>query len=108
MLFTARGTQCSQPHGGGCKYNILKMENEILELLRSIEQNTLLQAKQVLTTDDVSRLTGLGEIQLRNLRAEKRIPYYKKTRKLVYYDKDEINAWMKENRVITIDEAREG
>ena len=77
----------------------------IIDTLRSIEQNTLLQAKQVLTTEDVMKLTGMSDITLRRYRMEKRIPYYRKTAKLIYYDKDEINAWIKENRVITMDEA---
>lgn len=116
MLFTARRTQCCQPHGGWCKFNHKKMESNlnlqmaaasgvIIDTLRSIEQNTLLQAKQVLTTEDVMKLTGMSDITLRRYRMEKRIPYYRKTAKLIYYDKDEINAWMKENRVITMDEA---
>ena len=37
------------------------MENELLEKLNIIERNTLLAAKNMLTFDDVSLLTGLSK-----------------------------------------------
>lgn len=79
-----------------------------MEVLKEIETNTLLAAKKMLTTDDVSKLTGISRIQLRNLRMRREIPYYRKTAKLIYYDRAEIDAWMRANRVMTNDEAREG
>lgn len=97
---------CQQPAEGA---NIKRKEmKELLEVLREIEANTLLASKKMLTTEDVSKLTGISRIQLRNLRMRREIPYYRKTAKLIYYDRAEIDAWMKANRVMTNDEAMEG
>ena len=37
--------------------------------------------------------------------SEKKIPHYKPTAKLLYFDRNEVEAWMKQNRVNTQAEA---
>lgn len=81
------------------------MEEKIISLLQAIEENTLLSAKEMLTTQDVMRLTGISETHLRNMRMRREIPYYKRTNKLVYYDRNEIMEWMRANRVATVEES---
>lgn len=81
------------------------MEEEILKRLNRIEYNTLLAAKNVLGICDVSALTGISKSTLYKMTYQRRIPHYKPTAKLLYFDRDEIEAWMKQNRVNTIDEA---
>lgn len=81
------------------------MEQEILERLKAIEANTLLAAKKVLDLSDVSALTGMSKSTLYRLTSEKKIPHYKPTAKLLYFDRNEIEAWMKQNRVSTRIEA---
>lgn len=81
------------------------MEQEILERLQAIEANTLLAAKNVLDLSDVSALTGMSKSTLYRLTSEKKIPHYKPTAKLLYFDRNEIEAWMKQNRVSTRTEA---
>lgn len=81
------------------------MEQEILERLQAIEANTLLAAKKVLDLSDVSALTGMSKSTLYRLTSEKKIPHYKPTAKLLYFDRNEIEAWMKQNRVSTRTEA---
>lgn len=83
------------------------MEDKILEILaeiKEIKETALLASKKMLTTDDVSKLTGISVTQLRNLRSKRRIPYYRKTSKLIYYDRGEIDAWMRQNRVNSTEE----
>ncbi len=83
------------------------MDDKIIGLLQAIEENTLLSAKSVLTTHDVVLLTGISETHLRNMRMRREIPYYRKSGKLIYYDRKEIEDWMKENRVDTFSECGE-
>ena len=81
------------------------MEEQILLCLKRVEANSLLAAKNVLTLDDVAALTGLSKSNLYKMTCRKEIPYYKPNGKLVYFDRAEVEAWMKQNRVNTAQEA---
>lgn len=81
------------------------MEKEILKRLQIIEYNTLLAAKKVLDLSDVATLTGMSKSTLYKLTSEKKMPHYKPTAKLLYFDRNEVEAWMKQNRVNTQAEA---
>lgn len=77
------------------------MEKEILDKLRSIERYSLLAAKNVLTFDDVALVTGLSKSYLYKLTCSGEIPHYKPTGKQLYFDRAEIEAWLKQNRIAT-------
>lgn len=72
--------------------------------LERIEQLTLLGAKNMLTFDDAVLLTGLSKSHLYKLTCSQRIPHYKPNGKQIYFDKSELENWLKQNRVHTIDE----
>ncbi len=78
---------------------------EISERLDRIEQLTKLAAKNVLTIEDVADLTGLSKNHLYNLTSRNEIPYYRPRGKFIYFDRAEVEAWMKQNRVNTREEA---
>ena len=79
--------------------------DEILEYLKKVETNSLLAAKKVLNIDDVAALTGVSKSRLDKMTCRKEIPYYKRNGRLVYFDRAEVEAWMKQNRVNTAQEA---
>ena len=66
---------------------------------------SLLAAKNVLTLEDVALLTGLSKSHLYRLTCTRQIPYYKPNGKQIYFDRGEIENWMKQNRVMTQQEA---
>lgn len=82
-------------------------ETEIKEQLDRIERNSLLSAKNVLTVDDVSLLTGLKVNYIYKLTSANKIPYYKRGGKLNYFKRSEIEDWMLKNRIGTTDEAEQ-
>lgn len=88
------------------KQNLYKME-EILQRLEQIERYTLLGAKNVLNLDDVALLTGLSKSHLYKLTCQKMIPHYKQNGKQMWFDKSEVEAWQKQNRVTTQAEAEQ-
>jgi excisionase family DNA binding protein len=50
-------------------------------------------------------LTGLSKSHLYKLVCAKKIPYYKSQGgKLTYFDKEELNGWMLQHRIKTVDE----
>lgn len=83
------------------------MEEKIMERLDAIERYSLLGAKTVLTMDDVVLLTGLSKSHVYKMTCNKEIPHYKPNGKYVYFDKAEIEEWMKRNRVLTTQEAEQ-
>jgi len=83
------------------------MEQEILSRLATIEVYSLLAAKTVLTLNDVALLTGLSKSHLYKMTCQKQIPYYRPNGKQIYFDRGDVEAWMKQNRVSTTQEAEQ-
>ncbi len=63
-----------------------------------------LAQKTVLTFDEATAYTGLSKSWLYKLTSMKQIPHYKPHGKLCYFDRVELDAWMKANRVRTSEE----
>lgn len=80
------------------------MSEEIKQQLDRIERYSLLAAKNVLCFDDVALLTGLSKSHLYKLTYSHQIPHYKPKGKQLYFDRKEIEDWMKQNKVATNDE----
>lgn len=80
------------------------MTSEIREFMEErfdrLQTATLLAAKNVIAVEEAAMLTGYTVKGIYTLTSEKRIPHYKKNGKL-YFKKDELEAWMTENRVMT-------
>lgn len=80
----------------------MKIELQTIDnRLERIERLTLINAKCVLDIDEASLLTGLSKGHLYRLTSERKIPHYKKNRKL-YFEKSELEAWMLEDKVLTV------
>ena len=75
----------------------------IEDRLERIERITLVAAKPVLELSDAALFTGLSVGHLYRLTSCRRIPHYKRSRKL-YFNKKELEEWMLENRVKTEEE----
>ena len=77
------------------------------EKINQILVYSLLAAKNVLTLEDVALLTGLSKSHLYRLTCTHQVPYYKPNGKQIYFDRAEIESWMKQNRVATQQEAEQ-
>lgn len=80
------------------------MEEKILEKLNRIERYSLLAAKNVLCLEDVAMLTGLSKSWLYKATSNHLIPFYRPNGKQIYFDRTEIETWMKQNRIATAQE----
>ena len=81
------------------------MEQKILSELQELRNITLIGVKRALTMKDVSVLTGLSMSHLYKKCSAKEIPHWKSDGgKLTYFDKSEIEDWMLQHRVKTVDE----
>lgn len=80
------------------------MEAEYKSQLDRIERYSLLAAKNVLTLDDVALLTKLSKSYLYKQTCSHQIPHYKPNGKQIYFDRAEVEGWMKQNRIATTQE----
>lgn len=78
------------------------MEEIILKQLADIKLYSLLAAKKVLDVNDMVLLTGLSKGYIYKLTCKNEIPYYKPNGKLIYFDRQEIEDWMRQNRVASV------
>lgn len=76
------------------------------EKLNQILVYSLLAAKNMLTLDDVALLTGLSKSHLYKLTCNRQIPHYKPGKQL-YFDRSEIEAWMRQGKVDTLEESNQ-
>ena len=72
------------------------MIDTILDRLEKIE-HLLHSQKDVLNINEVCSLTGLSKSHMYKLTMNGKIPHYKQAKHL-YFDKAEIESWLKENR----------
>jgi excisionase family DNA binding protein len=61
----------------------------------------VLTNKNTLTLDECASYTGLSTSHLYKLTSSGAIPHYKPNGKKLYFDRSEIDAWLRQNRVIT-------
>jgi len=76
---------------------------ELSEQLGRVERLAAISAKPVLDLDEAALFTGFSKGHLYRLTSERQIPHYKKSRKL-YFKKTELEAWLLEDRVLTVAE----
>lgn len=72
--------------------------NEIKNILIDVKRNQ----KDVLTTDEAASYLGITKSCLYKLTMGRKIPYYKSEGgKLCYFEREELNEWMKSHRIAT-------
>ncbi len=71
--------------------------------LDQIAELTLIGSKTVLNIEEASLFTGLSVGHIYRLTSGKKIPHFKKQRKL-YFKKAELEAWMLDTKILTDDE----
>lgn len=93
---------------GASGHNLKAINNKNMEeKINKILVYSLLAAKNVLTLDDAALLTGLSKSHLYRLTCTHQIPYYKPNGKQIYFDRGELETWMKQNRVATVKEVEQ-
>ncbi len=76
---------------------------EIEKRFDRLENLVLCTQKKVLTIDEVCALTALSKSTIYKLTMSGKIPHYKQAKHL-YFDRIEIEDWLKENRGFNVSE----
>lgn len=54
----------------------------------------------MLTLDEATAVTGMSRSCIYKLTSQRKIPCYKPNGKLVYFDKSELETWLKRNPIV--------
>ncbi len=74
--------------------------NEIKEIL--VKQKIL--NKEILTLEEVAKYLQLSKSRLYKLTSEKAIPHYKPSGKTIYFKRSEVDDWIFNSKVLSVDE----
>lgn len=81
---------------------------EIKQMAREVVQNTIFCSKAILTVNETAAYLGISKNYLYKLTMRKEIPYYRPTGKIIYFDRKELEEWIKaNNRISTMQEINE-
>ncbi len=80
------------------------MTAELREVADLITANTIFCTKAVLTTDEAAKYLGISKSCLYKWTMDRTIPHYKPSGKLCYFDRAELENWLKSNRIATDEE----
>lgn len=78
----------------------------LIEIAKRLDILTaaVLSNKQALTIDEAAAFTGLSVNTIYKLTSTQEIPHYKPRGKMLYFDRAELEAWLLQRRVKTLDE----
>lgn len=73
-----------------------KLIQELRELKKSIEESNLFR-KNILSLDEAAIYLGISKSTLYKINTIYGIPYSKPAQKLIYYKREDLDAWMLKN-----------
>lgn len=75
------------------------MNNEILSVLNELKRYAMVGAKKMLTAEEAAFYLGVKTTWVYQLIAAREIPHYKPNGRRVYFDRDDLDAWLKRCKV---------
>ena len=78
-----------------------RLQRQIEELQKRMEavEDILDNAKEVLTVEEASRFMDIARSSLYKMTSDRSIPFYRPNGKMIYFEKADILAWIRKNRV---------
>ena len=79
-----------------------RLQRQIEELQKRMEavEDILDDAKEVLTVEEASRFMDIARSSLYKMTSDRSIPFYRPNGKMIYFEKADILAWIRQNRVM--------
>ncbi len=78
--------------------NLSKQVAELQGRVHSLEQ-ILHLGKDVLTLEEAAKFMGIARSSLYKMTHEQTIPFYKPNGKMIFFEKSDLLAWVRKNRV---------
>lgn len=86
--------------------NLTKQVAMLQGRIESLE-NLLHQGKDVLTLEEAAKFMGIARSSLYKMTHEQAIPFYKPNGKMIFFEKTDLLAWVRQNRVSSQQEISE-
>ena len=80
-----------------------KQHVAIQTMVDSLE-DILFQGKEVLSLEEAAKFMGIARSSLYKMTHQQAIPFYKPNGKLVFFEKSDLLAWIRQNRVSSMQE----
>ena len=80
------------------------MQEDIKQVADLITANIINTTKEVLTSDEAAKYMGISKSYLYKLTMLRKVPHYKPSGKMCYFNRHELENWLQSNRIAT-DEA---
>lgn len=61
-----------------------------------------ISVKKILTSEEAAAYIGISQSALYKLTSNRQIPHYKPRGKMCYFNREELERWLQQNRVDTI------
>lgn len=79
---------------------------DLLTRIETLERLVFL-AKEVLSLEEASIYLDISRSTLYKMTSAKQIPHYKPNGKIIYFEKSELNSWMRQNPVKSLAQIEE-
>ena len=76
-------------------------QQEIKQTASELADRVIFTTKEVLTSDEAARYMGISRSYLYKLTMTRKIPHYKPTGKVCYFNRKELEGFLQGNRVAT-------
>lgn len=80
------------------------MEEKIEQLANLIADKLSIYHKDLLSTDEATRLLNVSKSTLYKMTMRGDIPFFKPAGKLMYFERAALESWMRANRIASTDE----
>jgi excisionase family DNA binding protein len=80
------------------------MDEEIKKFAEIVANKAIICTKDVLTSDEAANYLGISKGSLYQMTMKNRLPFYRPSGRTIYFDRKELQDWMKQNRVSTKEE----
>ena len=81
-------------------------KEDLQKVAEMVADKTIFCTKEVLTSDEAAKYMGISRSYLYKLTMKREIPHYKPMGKVVYFDRAELEEWLKRNKISTEEEIR--
>ena len=83
------------------------MSADLQQVADLITANTIYTTKAVLTSDEAAAYMGISKSYLYKLTMKGAVPHYKPMGKMCYFNRNELEKWLQQNRIATAQEIKD-
>lgn len=84
------------------KDNRLQRQIEELQKRMDAVEDSLDNAKEVLSVEEAAHFMSIARSSLYKMTSDRSIPFYRPNGKMIYFEKADIQEWIRKNRIMSV------